>query len=35
MQYGLKENTVASVWAILTVVVVFSLLNLIEYRRID
>jgi len=31
----LKENTVAAVWAILTVVVVFSLLNLIEYRRID
>jgi hypothetical protein len=32
---SLKENTVAAVWAILTVVVVFSLLNLIEYRRID
>jgi len=26
---------VAAVWAILAVVVVFSLLNLIEYRRID
>jgi len=25
----------AAVWAIVTVVVVFSLLNLIEYRRID
>jgi len=35
VQTSLKENTVAAVWAILTVVVVFSLLNLIEYRRID
>jgi hypothetical protein len=35
VQISLKENTVAAVWAILTVVVVFSLLNLIEYRRID
>lgn len=30
-----KENIVAAVWAILAVVGVFSLLNLIEYRRLD
>jgi hypothetical protein len=31
----LKEYCVAAVWAILAVVGAFSLLNLIEYRRID
>jgi hypothetical protein len=31
----LKEHYVAAVWAILAVVVTFSALNLIEYRRID
>jgi hypothetical protein len=30
-----KAYFMAAVWAILAVVAVFSLLNLIEYRRID
>jgi hypothetical protein len=30
-----EEQLVAAVWAILAVVGVFSVLNLIEYRRID
>jgi hypothetical protein len=29
------EGSMASVWAIVTVVAVFGVLNLIEYRRVD
>lgn len=30
-----REFLVAAVWAIVTVVVVFAALNLLEYRRLD
>jgi hypothetical protein len=31
----IKEHIVAAVWAMVSVVVVFAVLNLLEYRRLD